>query len=213
MWRQIKNYCLDNYQDILYNIWYTYSYLIILPVLISLLVGLSIAIICNKYKPLTKFVIPICNILQLVPSLAMFIILLMIGFSLGLVPGVVAITIYSILPIIFNSYSGLESVDSSKGKILGMSYIQELIYIKIPLASPMILTGVKLALINAASYSVLAAMVGADGLGYYIYSSITQRNYYLCIIGIVPIIIISVTIDFILSKVIKNLNKLMLNKA
>jgi osmoprotectant transport system permease protein len=127
----------------------------------------------------------------------------MLGTGVGLKPAIIAIILYNVLPIITNTNTGMSNVNAGLGKVLGMSKLQTLVYIELPMASPMILTGIKLAIISASSCAVLGAIIGAPGLGYYIYSGIAQMRYYLCIIGAIPTTLISLALDMLMNKLIK----------
>ncbi|GCF94874.1 amino acid ABC transporter permease [Enterococcus florum] len=139
----------------------------LISVLLCILIGFPIGTLLDLYPKAVDYVIGVVNIIQTVPSMAMLIIVLIL-FGLGTKTVILTVIMYSILPIIKNTYVGLSTVepiyiDSAKG--LGMDKWQILFMVKIPLALPVILAGVKNALVLAVGTTTIGSFVGAGGLG------------------------------------------------
>jgi ABC-type proline/glycine betaine transport systems, permease component len=136
-------------------------------VLIAAIVGIPLGIyIANHYR-LGDFIISVANVIQTIPSLAMLSII-MLAFGLGANTVILTIFLYSLLPILKNTYTGMRNVDpniidSAKG--MGMTGVQLLYMVKLPLAMSVIMSGIRTAMVVAIGNTAIGAFVGAGGLG------------------------------------------------
>lgn len=174
---------------------------------ISLLLGTMIAvpagILLIKFSKLSQVVISLCTVLQTVPSLALLAIMVPL-FGVGKVPAIIALLIYSLLPILRNTYLGMNDVDkniidASKG--MGMTSIQIIIHIQFPLAFPVIMSGIRLSAVYMVAWATLASYIGAGGLGDFIFMGLNNFNYYAIIAGTVPVTLMALLFDKALSLV------------
>lgn len=136
-------------------------------VLFAAIVGIPIGIWISKKMRMADWVIRIANIIQTIPSLAM-ISILMIGMGLGVNVVILTIFLYSLLPIIKNTYTGMRQVDRNTldvGKGMGMTSWQRLYMIELPLSVSVIMAGIRNALVVAIGITAIGAFVGAGGLG------------------------------------------------
>ncbi|MFW8617687.1 ABC transporter permease [Enterococcus innesii] len=136
-------------------------------VLFASIVGIQIGILISKKMRLADWVIRFANIIQTIPSLAM-ISILMIGMGLGVNVVILTIFLYSLLPIIKNTYTGMRQVDRNTldvGKGMGMTSWQRLYMIELPLSVSVIMAGIRNALVVAIGITAIGAFVGAGGLG------------------------------------------------
>lgn len=136
-------------------------------VLFASIVGIPIGILISKKMSLADWVIRFANIIQTIPSLAM-ISILMIGMGLGVNVVILTIFLYSLLPIIKNTYTGMRQVDRNTldvGKGMGMTSWQRLYMIELPLSVSVIMAGIRNALVVAIGITAIGAFVGAGGLG------------------------------------------------
>jgi osmoprotectant transport system permease protein len=143
----------------------------------------------------------IANILQTIPSLALFGLLIPVPFigGIGATPAIVALTLYSFLPIIRNTYTGIINVDPAireAGRGMGMTDRQLLLQVEIPLAMQVILAGVRVATVIAIGIATIAAAIGAGGLGELIFRGISVVNNDLILAGAVPAAVIALIADF-----------------
>ncbi len=172
---------------------------------ISAVVGITLGVLLTRISFLSAFVIGFSEILQTVPSLAMLAILMMF-FGLGNPTAMMAIFLYSLLPVVRNTYTAMRGVDSSlleAGKGMGMSRWQLLFLVEIPNAFPVILSGIRVSLITAYGIVTIAVLVGGGGLGGYIYRGTQTVNIGMILKGAIPICLMAVGTDFLLNKVEK----------
>ncbi|MDT2836594.1 ABC transporter permease [Enterococcus durans] len=136
-------------------------------VLFAAVIGIPIGVMVSRKRKLANWVIRLANIIQTVPSLAM-ISILMIGLGLGVNVVIVTVFLYSLLPIIKNTYTGMIQVDKGildVGKGMGMTATQRLFMVELPLSVSVIMAGIRNALVVAIGITAIGAFVGAGGLG------------------------------------------------
>lgn len=136
-------------------------------VLFAAIVGIPVGILISRKRKLANWVIRFANIIQTIPSLAM-ISILMIGLGLGVNVVIVTVFLYSLLPIIKNTYTGMIQVDKNildVGKGMGMTASQRLLMVELPLSVSVIMAGIRNALVVAIGITAIGAFVGAGGLG------------------------------------------------
>lgn len=140
-----------------------------------------------------------------IPSLALFGIMVVVlspfRLGLGIVPAILAIMIYSLLPIIRNTVTSLNQVnprmiEAAKG--IGLTKAQVLFRIKLPLSIPVIMAGIRNAIVLGVSVATYASLVGAGGLGYFIFSGIGRANFMMVLSGAVVVSILGIGINFLL---------------
>ena len=177
--------------------------LTIIAVLIAVIIGVPLGIAITSNKNLAKSVIGFANLVQAIPSLA--ILGFLIPFTgIGSMPAIIMVVLYSMLPIIKNTYIGVNNInpdtlEAAKG--LGMTKGQTLRLVKIPLAMPVIMAGVRISSVTAVGLMTIAAFVGAGGLGYLVFSGIQTVDNNLILFGAIPAAILALLIDFITGKI------------
>ena len=195
---------LDYYiskREYFFKIFYEHLLLIFVSLFFALLLAIPIGLWASYNVKVEKIVFLIVNTLQTVPSLALlalFIPFLGIGFT----PAVVTLFIYSLLPIIRNTFEGVKNIDRvfiSAGAGIGLNSRQILRYIQIPLALPMILAGVRTSAVIVVGTATLAAFIGAGGLGDPIFRGIATLNSKLIFLGAVPACLLAIAIDRLLA--------------
>ena len=159
--------------------------------LLAVMVGIPLGILITRWPALNKPVLGTANIIQTVPSLALF------GFLLP-VPwigaraerlAILALTLYALLPLIRNTYAGIKGVDSAvieAGRGMGMTDRQLLFQVQLPLALGVIIAGVRVATVISVGLATIAAAIGAGGLGEYIFRGLAMVNNQLILAGAVP---------------------------
>lgn len=178
-------------------------------VALSAVIGIILGVLSYWVRFLGVFVIGAAELIQTIPSLALLA-LLMIVFGLGNFTMIVGLVLYALLPIVRNTFTGLSDIspsvkDAARG--MGMSKIQQLFKVEMPLAFPMIFSGVKIALVNSLSIAVMGVLIGADGLGYIIYRGIQQHNFARILIGAIPVVLMALMFDYLMSKAERRLMK------
>ena len=192
----------------------TTQHLIIVGIAITLavLIGVPLGILLTRKPKLSQPILGFANIMQTIPSLALFGFLIplpLIG-GIGDRTAIVAITLYSLLPIIQNTYVGIANVDPAvleAGKAMGMTEKQLLIQVEIPLALSVILAGIRVASVIAIGLGTIAAAIGAGGLGVLIFRGLATVNNQLLLAGAIPAAIIALFVDLALGKIEKRLKK------
>ncbi|MBD2193944.1 MULTISPECIES: ABC transporter permease [Calothrix] len=167
---------------------------------IAVLIGIPLGILITRKTQLRQPILGIANILQTIPSLALFGLLIPVPIigGIGIVPAIVALTLYSLLPIIRNTYTGITSVDPAireAGRGMGMTDQQLLFQVEIPLAMSVILAGVRVATVIGIGIATIAAAIGAGGLGVFIFRGIAVVNNQLILAGAVPSAAIALIAD------------------
>ncbi|GAB6168288.1 glycine betaine ABC transporter substrate-binding protein [Clostridium carnis] len=177
--------------------------LTLMAVLIAVIIGVPLGIFITNHKKLAKGVIGFANLVQAIPSLAILGFLIPV-IGIGSAPAVTMVVLYSMLPIIKNTYTGISNInpdtlEAAKG--LGMTSGQTLKLVKIPLAMPIIMAGVRIASVTAVGLMTIAAFIGAGGLGYLVFSGIQTVDNNLILFGAIPAAILALIIDYITGKI------------
>ncbi|BAZ38904.1 binding-protein-dependent transport systems inner membrane component [Calothrix sp. NIES-4101] len=175
-------------------------FLVMVSIGVATVVGIPLGILITRQDSLRQPILGIANILQTIPSLALFGLLIPVPYigGIGATPAIVALTLYSLLPIIRNTYTGITGVDTAiveAGKGMGMSDRQLLLQVEIPLAMSVILAGVRVAMVIAIGIATIAAAIGAGGLGVFIFRGIAVVNNNLLLAGAVPAAAIALCAD------------------
>ncbi|MBD2521776.1 MULTISPECIES: ABC transporter permease [unclassified Nostoc] len=197
----MKNFFLVKYAPEILQHTLEHLFLVGIAIGIAILVGIPLGILITRKTYLRQPILGIANILQTIPSLALFGLLIPVPIigGIGAVPAIVALTVYSLLPIIRNTYTGITGVDPAireAGRGMGMTDRQLLLQVEIPLAMGVILAGVRVATVIAIGIATIAAAIGAGGLGVFIFRGISVVNDQLILAGAVPAAVIALLADF-----------------
>ena len=171
-----------------------------LSILCAVLVGIPLGILITRIPKLSKAVIGGANIIQTIPSLALFGFLLpapWIGERGGRL-AVLALTLYALLPLVRNTYAGIQSVDPAvveAGRAMGLTDRQLLFQVELPLASGVIVAGVRIATVLSVGVATIAAAIGAGGLGEFIFRGLAMVNNQVILAGAVPAAILALSAD------------------
>jgi osmoprotectant transport system permease protein len=175
----------------------------------AVLIGVPLGILLTRKKSLQTPVLGIANILQTVPSLALFGLLIPLPFvgGIGARTAIIALTLYSFLPVIRNTVTGILSVDAKTKEAavaMGLTDWQVLKMVELPLAAPVILTGIRVAVVIAVGVATVAAAVGAGGLGTYIFRGLRQNDNNLLLAGALASALLALFCDFALGQLEKS---------
>ncbi len=174
---------------------------------LSAVLGIVLGVAAYWLNRLSPFILWLAEMIQTIPSLALLTIL-MIAFGLGNTTMIIGLALYALLPIVRNTHTGLSSIpphikEAARG--MGMSRLQRLFKVELPLAFPLIFAGLKIAVVNSLSIAVMGVLIGAGGLGYPIYRGIQQQNLERIITGAVPVVLMALVFDYGMSWVEKRL--------
>jgi osmoprotectant transport system permease protein len=197
-WEFIKG----NWADILAHV-EQHLWLVLVSTFAAVLIGVPVGILLTRYRRLRTPVLGLANIMQTVPSLALFGLLIPIPFigGIGRSTAIIALVLYALLPVIRNTVTGILGVDQNVREAavaMGMTDGQVLRQVELPLAMSVILTGVRVAMVITIGVAVIAAAVGAGGLGEYIFRGLRQFDNRLLLAGAVPSALMALVADFAL---------------
>ncbi|MFN2498158.1 MAG: glycine betaine ABC transporter substrate-binding protein [Pyrinomonadaceae bacterium] len=175
--------------------------LVLISTLVAVAIGIPTGILLTRRKSLRGPVLGIANIMQTIPSLALFGFLIPLPFigGIGARTAIVALVVYALLPIIRNTVTGITGVDPNVREAavaMGMTGRQILWQVELPLAMPVIITGVRVAMVTAIGVATIAAAVGAGGLGVYIFRGLRQYDNNLLLAGALPAALLALIADF-----------------
>ncbi len=145
----------------------------------AIILGVPLGILASRVARLRGPLLGATGILQTIPSLAMLAILLAVTGKIGVLPAIIALILYSLLPIMRNTLTGIQGVSSASleaARGIGMTNRQQLWMIKIPLALPVIVAGIRTAAVTGVGIATLSAFIGAGGLGQFINRGLALAN-------------------------------------
>jgi osmoprotectant transport system permease protein len=184
--------------------------LVLISIAIAILIGVPFGILITRKPHWSAWVLGFANIVQTIPSLALFGLLIPLPFlgGIGSRTAILALTLYALLPIIQNTYLGITGVDAAvreAGRGMGMTDWQLLIQVEIPLALSVILGGIRIATVIAVGVATIAAAIGAGGLGVFIFRGVAVVDHQLILAGAVPAAGMAIAADATLSLVERRL--------
>lgn len=171
-----------------------------IALLIAILIAVPLGIALTKTKRLSEVIMNIAAILQTIPSLALLGLMIPI-FGIGRLPAIIALVVYALLPILRNTYTGIKEVDPSlieAAKGIGMKPMRRLTRVELPIAMPVMMAGIRTAMVLIIGTATLAALIGAGGLGDLILLGIDRNNASLILIGAIPAALLAIMFDLIL---------------
>ncbi|WAA11000.1 glycine betaine ABC transporter substrate-binding protein [Fervidibacillus albus] len=204
---ELMSYVSANYEQILDLLW-QHIYLTFFSVFVAAVIGVPLGILISRSKALSKPVIGFANVVQAVPSLAL------LGFlipfiGIGSTPAIVMVVLYSLLPIVKNTYTGLTNIDKDileAARGIGLTNGQMMTKVQLPLAMPVIMAGVRISAVTAVGLMTIAAFVGAGGLGFLVFSGVSSVDNNMILAGAIPACILALLIDYAVGKIEKNIS-------
>ena len=187
--------------DLLLKTW-EQLYISLIALSLGIIVAVPLGITLNRFPRTAKVMISISSMLQTVPSLALLALMIPI-FGIGKFPAIVALFIYSLLPILRNTCIGMEGVDPSlidSAKGMGMTRWQVMLQVSLPQALPVIMAGIRLSAVYLIAWATLASYIGAGGLGDFIFNGLNLYQPELIIGGTIPVSLLALLTDFLLGR-------------
>ncbi len=166
--------------------------LVVYPIFIAILVAIPLGILATRSRYIRVPALTLANIMQTIPSLALLAFLITLGFGIGNKPAIIAIFLYSLLPILRNTYTGITNIDKGileAAKGMGMTKIQTLF-----------MAGIRTATVICVGLATLAAFVGGGGLGQLILTGLGMANNNLTLLGAIPATVMALLLDYLLGK-------------
>lgn len=198
----ITHFFAENGENLVRLIW-EHLYISVISGSLGVLFAVPIGIWLTRINDrVADLVISFVSILQSLPSLALLTLMIPL-IGVGQVPAIVALFIYSLMPIMRNTYAGIQSVDEGMvdaAKGMGMTTIQLLQKVELPQAAPIIMAGIRLSTTYVIAWTTLASFIGAGGLGDFIFNGLNLYIPELIIGGTIPVTVIALLADFLLSR-------------
>ena len=174
-------------------------------VTLAVITGVPIGIAITQNKRAADIVLYIAAMIMTIPSIALFGVMIpvlsLIGQGIGYLPAVIAVLLYSQLPIIRNTYTAISNVDPAlreAARGMGMSSLERLRHVEIPLAVPVIMAGVRIAVVINIGITAIATYIGAGGLGAFISRGISQTDTRQLITGALAVSLLAIAADYLL---------------
>lgn len=170
----------------------------VIAVVLAVAIGLPVGIIITKNDTLAKIVLYIVGIIQTVPSIALFGLLIPV-MGIGNKPAIVALVLYGQLPIVRNVYTGIKNVDPAMleaARGMGMTGFQILWRVQIPATFSIILGGIRVATVALIGIATIASFIGAGGLGDMIFRGISTINFNMVLSGAIPVALLALGTDY-----------------
>lgn len=175
-------------------------FLVGIAMLVAVLVGVPLGIVATRAPHFTRWILGFANVVQTIPSLALFGFLIPVPWlgGIGARTAIIALILYSLLPVIRNTYSGITNVDPAvreAGQGMGMTDWQLLLQVELPLAAAVILAGIRVATVIAIGLATIAAAIGAGGLGVFIFRGVAVVDNQLILAGAIPAAMMAIAAD------------------
>ena len=164
--------------------------------------GLLLGILLSRVPKWSGIILPVLSIFQTIPGLV-FIGVLFILWGNTASTVIVALSVYAMFPVLKNTYTGILGVESKyieAARGCGMSPLQTLLRVELPLAMPTIIAGWRMAAIYTVSWTVLAAMIGRGGLGTFVYQGVASNNNTLILLGAIPAAILAILFGAVIDR-------------
>src|SRR6266851_4173353 len=170
---------------------------------IALIIGLPLGVALVRRRTLQRWVLGVANIVQTIPSLALFGFLIPVPWigGVGANTAIVALALYALLPILRNTCTGIEEVDAAvieSARGMGMTPQQVLWQVELPLAAPVLLAGIRVATVLCIGVTTIAAAIGAGGLGVFIFRGVAMVNNQVILAGAIPAACLAIAADIAL---------------
>ncbi|HAA13977.1 MAG TPA: ABC transporter permease [Cytophagales bacterium] len=177
-------------------------YLTLVSLALATFIGVGLGLLLTRNDRLASPILGTVNIIQTIPSLALLGFLLPF-LGIGEVPAIVALFLYALLPIVRNTYTGIQEVDPAvrdAAKGMGLSSNQRLVQVELPLALPVIFTGIRTSAVINVGVATLCALIAAGGLGEFIFRGIALNDSRMVLAGALPAAILAILFDFVLGR-------------
>ena len=198
------SYLIDN-GGILVNKTFEHLYISVVALLLAMIVAIPLGILLSKREKLSKISLTVAGILQTITTLAILALMIPL-FGVGKTTAIIALFIYVLLPILNNTIVGVQNIDNNvkeAGRSMGMTNFQLMKDVELPLALPMILSGIRLSSVYVISWAALASYVGAGGLGDLIFNGLALYEPMMIIVGTILVTVLALIVDLILAQIEK----------
>ncbi|WP_368660197.1 glycine betaine ABC transporter substrate-binding protein [Methanobrevibacter sp.] len=195
---------ISSQRDFFINLTIQHLQISLISIVLAIIIGLGLGIAVGEYKR-NKWILVVVNLIYTIPSIALFGFLIPVT-GIGDVSAIIALTVYALLPMVRNTYTGITTIDKNileAAEGMGATKFQILYKIKLPLAMPHIISAIRNMVIMTVALTGIAAFIGAGGLGVAIYRGITTNNIVMTVAGSLLIAILAIVLDLILGQIEK----------
>lgn len=202
-----------NRQDVFDDALWQHLQILLTTLIPAVILGVPLGLLCFRSQRFQGAIFSTLNIIQTIPSIALFGLLIapLAGLAaaipwlaehgvsgIGLAPAIVALVLYALLPLVRNVVAGLEAVPDSvveSARGMGMTRSQLFFQVQIPIAMPLILSGIRIIAVQTVGLAVVAALIGAGGLGAIVFQGLLSSALDLVLLGVIPVIVMAVVVD------------------
>jgi len=191
------------------NMVYTHFTTVLASILLTIVIGVPLGVCAYSFHRFRRVVLVIVEVMQTIPAMAMLGII-MVFLGAGPRTVITGLLLYSLLPVVQNTYVGLKEVSPAIKEVakgMGMTRLYRLIHVEMPIAFPFILAGIRIAAVTAVGVAVFGSYVGGGGLGSVIQRGIRVQNMRLILTGTITLMAMAVSLDAILSFIEKRIRK------
>lgn len=178
----------------------THIYYVFIAVGIALVAGVLLGILLSRFPKGARIILPVLSLFQTIPGIV-FIGVLFLYLGMVSATVLIALSCYALFPILKNTYVGILEVEEQykeAARGCGMSALQQILWVELPLALPAIISGLRMSTVYTVSWAVLAAMIGLGGLGEFVYAGVGSNNNTLIIAGAIPAAIMAGGLSYLL---------------
>lgn len=198
---------LTNYGNTLVTAFGEHLFLSVISLTLGILFAVPVGVLLSQTDRAASIVMGIASILQTIPTLALLALMVPL-FGVGKIPAVLALFIYSLLPILRNTYLGMNSVNPmvvDAAKAMGMTKWEVITKVQLPLAIPVIMAGIRLSAVYVIAWTTIAAYIGGGGLGEIIFNGLELFRSDLILAGTIPVILLAIFTDLLAGRIEKRL--------
>lgn len=177
-------------------------YLSAVPIAVAAAIALPLGVLLTRMRGVAEWVMSLVGVLQTLPSLVLLALMIPL-LGIGTLPAVTALSLYALLPILRNTYAGILAVDQSlleAGRGMGMTPLQLLFRVEVPLALPVVMSGIRVATVMVIGWATLAAYIGAGGLGDLIVTGFATVSSGHVLAGGLPVTLLAIIADSLLGR-------------
>lgn len=182
-------------------------FIVLISLVFTIIVGVPLGVCAYFFPKFRRIILGIVEILQTIPAMALLGII-MVFMGAGKTTVIIGLLLYSLLPVVQNTYVGLSEVDPAIKEVatgMGMTKMYRLIHVELPIAFPLIFTGIRISAVTSVGVAVFGSFVGGGGLGSVIYRGIRIQNMQLILGSTLALMAMAVIIDVVMSVIEKRL--------
>lgn len=187
----------------------THLMMVLISVILTIIVGVPLGVCAYLFPAARRVILRVVEILQTIPALALLGII-MVFLGAGKPTVIVGLLLYSLLPVVQNTYVGLSEIDPAIKEVatgMGMTRLYRLIHVELQIAFPLIFTGIRIATVTAVGVAVFATFVGGGGLGKLIYNGIRISNMQMILSSTAVLMVMAILFDIAMAMIEKILQK------